>query len=291
MKTLKTYKQLFENVFEFEVDELISRQDFDALKDLFIQDTPDLKSQLYLNNIIESVANPLKFIKLFIEYGVDVNETNYYDENSLFVAITTYADSETKEIKDELLEVMKLLIKNDIKINQQNNASDTVLINAVEYNLLPVIKLLIDSGADVNLENKAYHSPLMLAEIDAAKMLIASGANLEFNDRHDNTILSISSTDNDIELIKILIDAGANVNTQNIIFDTPLIKVQEQHKGNRFEIITLLLNAGADMFIKNNSNKTFFDFFTVWDFKWFEEDFPEKYEEYLINQKTDDYDI
>jgi ankyrin repeat protein len=76
---------------------------------------------------------------------------------------------------------------------------------------------------------------------------------------------------NSINDIKHLIEYGANVNHQNKDGNTPLILVCDKGLFTSIQytlqdirsIIAILLDAGADINIKNNRNKTAFDVLDV----------------------------
>jgi ankyrin repeat protein len=62
---------------------------------------------------------------------------------------------------------------------------------------------------------------------------------------------------NNIEMCKLLIDANININLQDKKLDTPLIWACCK---KREIIIKLLLDKGADTTLRNEENKTAFDY-------------------------------
>lgn len=61
------------------------------------------------------------------------------------------------------LEVIKLLIKDGIDVNDYNGYNWTPLILAGNMDRLDVVKLLIASGADINLKDKSGNSAITWA--------------------------------------------------------------------------------------------------------------------------------
>ncbi len=59
-----------------------------------------------------------------------------------------------------------------------------------------------------------------------------------------------------IEIVKLLLNAGADIDKQNNNGDTALIIAAS---NNNREIVELLLDYYADEFILNNENKSFYD--------------------------------
>lgn len=76
---------------------------------------------------------------------------------------------------------------------------------------------------------------------------------LDHQDKFGYTALHISVRQNKTNYVKILISAGAKLNTQNVDGRTPLMTAA--HKGNP-EIVKMLLDAGADPKLKDNDGNT-----------------------------------
>ena len=85
-------------------------------------------------------------------------------------------------------------------------------------------------------------------------MLINAGADIDLESPYYNlgkTALIIASQNNNLDIVELLLDAGANPNKQDIEGNTPLfISLEEDVSEN---IIQILLEAGADPYIKNNN--------------------------------------
>jgi len=89
--------------------------------------------------------------------------------------------------------------------------------------------------------------------IKLIKLLIEKGANINDTDKYDNTILHKACKENNVELIKFLIKKGANINCKNEDDDTSLHIVCE---NNNEELIKLLIDNGAKLNEKNKFNET-----------------------------------
>lgn len=67
------------------------------------------------------------------------------------------------------------------------------LLQASEVNNAKRVQKLLKSGADVNVQNDIGATPLMLAaannSVDAARLLIAEGADIDAKDMHGGTAL------------------------------------------------------------------------------------------------------
>lgn len=154
-----------------------------------------------------------------------------------------------KNIKVGKLEEAKSCWRESININALLYETEGALIHLLvkEFNnseankdkIINLMQFIIEKEADINLSHRTGETPLYIA--------ISQG--------------NINNNGN-IELIKILIKLGANVNTPNIIQgDTPLHKAILMHKkeGGFTEVIKLLLVKGADIIFENKNEDNALD--------------------------------
>jgi hypothetical protein len=84
----------------------------------------------------------------------------------------------------------------------------------------PVIKLLVAKGADPNLgfKPKEGPGPLHLAvsknDLDLAKLLLAKGADINARDDKDATPLHYAAATLRLEIVKLLVEKGADINAR-----------------------------------------------------------------------------
>ena len=133
----------------------------------------------------------------------------------------------------------------------------TVLMVAAWNNSVDVAKLLIAAGADVNAwDNKVGETALICAarktyvlEADSernksknmamVKLLIEAGANVNDKDGYGRTALIYAAKKNSVDLVKILIEAGADVNVKDGYGNTAL------YYALKSDVKELLRAAGA----------------------------------------------
>ena len=103
----------------------------------------------------------------------------------------------------------------------------TALILAAT-DLAEKVRLLVDRGANVNLATKLGRTALFIAAMsehsaEIARLLIAKGANVKAMDAFKNTMLNAAAAGNDTETIRLMLDAGVDVNAAATTGLTPLM--------------------------------------------------------------------
>jgi ankyrin repeat protein len=122
--------------------------------------------------------------------------------------------------------VQELLNKSPDLIKAYSPDGWTALHLSLDH--LDVVDLLLDRGADVNAVTKNAFSatPLqgaaMFQTIDLAKVLIKHGANVNCRGAAGVTPLHEVSRSGQIEFAKLLLDHGANINAKDDKGKTPL---------------------------------------------------------------------
>ena len=107
--------------------------------------------------------------------------------------------------------------------------------------------------------------------IDIVKLLLNASADLNKQNKDGYTALILAALKNNIEIVKLLLNAGADIDKQNIAGDTALIKAAI---SNYRKIIKLLLDYGADEFILDNNNKSFYDYLDDKNKQYFIQNYP-----------------
>ena len=159
---------------------------------------------------------------------------------------------------------VKRLIEVGVDVNHQDTVGYTALMAASEMGHIDIVKLLIEEGADVNHQDDGGYTALRAASemghIDIVKLLIEEGADVNamtveahwvgttiFGRSYDKwtiggyTALMVASEMGHTGIVKLLIEAGADVNAQADDGYTALRAASLRHK----DIATLLIEAGA----------------------------------------------
>ena len=177
-----------------------------------------------------------RLVKILLSNGANT-EFTYNNEYILMLAMTVFYNKN----------IIKLLINNGANINVENNAP---LKEAISNRNIEVIELLIDNGADINIIYKGV--PLLIYFIKNRKFnatekisiitkLLDKGIDVNFTDRSGISALQIAIRDNNINIIKLLIDKSANINIED---NAPL---KEAISSRNIKVIELLIENGSNI--------------------------------------------
>jgi ankyrin repeat protein len=112
------------------------------------------------------------------------------------------------------VEVVRRLLQSGARANSRDKNGATAVYVATSRNHSEVIEVLLEAGADPNLSGEGRETPLWLAvfngAIEAVKVLARNGANLEER-LYGYTALHGAAMLNMTEMVKVLVEAGANV--------------------------------------------------------------------------------
>jgi uncharacterized protein len=131
-------------------------------------------------------------------------------------------------------------------ISARTGLGETPLHFLAVENCLAAVQELVNRGAQVNTVNDVGTTPLSdaasLGYVELVQFLIQSGSSLHLAGQNDPTIHEAVRSGN-VEVVRIILDAGAYVNQQNDLSETPLHLAVEE---DMLEVAKLLLERGAD---------------------------------------------
>lgn len=158
-------------------------------------------------------------------------------------------------------DVVKALVNAGINVNMMVSDRLTALMDAAKEGSKGIVKMLIAAGANVNDQKfgrsalwHELHSHVDNKKLAAKLALILIKAGADVNEKSkDNSILTEAIGYGHKEVVRLLLDAGANVNVQDSIGFTPLMEAAQQ--GDK-EIVKMLIDAGADVEAKAGFGQT-----------------------------------
>lgn len=127
------------------------------------------------------------------------------------------------------------------------------------------MKYLIEKGANPDFHQNCY-TVLMSAcacrkqtqdmHLKCVRLLLDSGAVVNSRQRNGMTPLMMACREGSAKIVEELIKRNADINAQDVMGWTPLIWSVHHSKQEEMEIVSLLINAGADVTIKCGRHQT-----------------------------------
>nr|CAH0103688.1 unnamed protein product [Daphnia galeata] len=171
--------------------------------------------------------------------------------------------------KENLIDIVKLLIEKNIDVNCINNdgfnALNLVCQNYKKENLIDIVRLLIEKNIDVNLKNNDGWNALLTVcryydkenLIDIVKLLINKNIDVNCinNDGFNalNLVCQNYKKENLIDIVRLLIEKNIDVNCiNNDGFNALNLVCQNYDKENLIDIVRLLIDKNIDVNLKNN---------------------------------------
>jgi len=130
-------------------------------------------------------------------------------------------------------------------------------IRAAQEDDLEALSALL-AGQDVNLRDEqsgttALEHAVKNSNLEMVELLLRAGANVNATDESDTTVLMMLDDEATSDLVWALINAGADVNSKNDSGNTPLMLTAVE---NNCEALKALLDAGAEVNAKNKQGRT-----------------------------------
>jgi ankyrin repeat protein len=201
-----------------------------------------------------SAVGSQNMMRKLLSAGADVKSRNNFDSTALLWCTND-------------LEKVRLLVDKGADVNARTRRGMSPLsIAATHASNVAVIKLLLERGADAQAPGPAGVSGALMMSARAndtasCKLLIEKGAVAKAKDLRGFTALINAAGYGNTQLVKLLLDHGADVNAQS---EPSLAKVKNGDLGigsltplllevnaRSAETVRLLLNAGADVNVRD----------------------------------------
>ena len=182
------------------------------------------------NDVGETIAyfavrqNNLDALKLIVEEGINVNETNLYGRTLLHKCVEEH-------LWESRIEMVKYLVEKGADVNIKNNKGNTPLMDAVCFSGKDdLMERLIEYGADVNVVNNEgvdlfrHLLDENKADLTNVKLIFDNGFKYINSKYNGDTFLTyVISRFGNKDIANYLIDKGCDVNEKNDKGQTPLM--------------------------------------------------------------------
>lgn len=199
-------------------------------------------------------TSSIEMVKLLIGAGSIVNLQDKDGDTAL--------TGMCKDCDESHYDIIKLLIEADSDVNLLNNNKESALSLAIrsKHKTDKIIRLLIDSGADVdwkNIRRRGSGTTVTLAiqgrKVEALKMLTDAGADVnQLSSNHAIPPLVLAIREENMEIIRILLDANADTDMLYLNKTPLMLAIHNYH----WEIAEMIINAGADVNTQNEWGST-----------------------------------
>lgn len=153
-------------------------------------------------------------VRLLLEAGANVNHQSGQNNFPLQIAVAKNRE-----------DILRILMRYNPKVNLVDDNGNTALHSVSSKTSVMIAKILDVGGADLNIRNKEQETPICKAVwFNNSKIIkyLANEAVLDIRGRKHGSPLHIACYKSNLPLVKILVNAGANVNLRVPAFGTPL---------------------------------------------------------------------
>lgn len=180
----------------------------------------------------------LLFIEQLIKAGAKTEKENQHGYTPLFVAL-----------QPPNVRVARKLIKLGANVNFVKNRRASIAETVVKSRDAELLKFMLAHGLNLNASEVSYPELAVAVKnnnFETVKYYLQLGIdpNLFHKDKNDLVSLAVRDKNFDIRILKLLISAGAKLDEKNSHYDSALIQLAL--RGD-LDTVKLLVNAGADV--------------------------------------------
>ena len=205
-----------------------------------------------------------------VEAGADVNARNENGMTPLLLATSFPGGRTPGSPASEDPAVVSVLLEVGADVNARDNGRNTALRNAAGGKLVAatrggmfdlaanadIVAVLLAAGADVNPGSPLHgsmgsplHGAAFAEDVESVRMLLDAGADIHARDWRDKTPL-LAAADHggfrDPEVLEVLVEAGADVNDRDDVGRSVLEHALASPADRVADVVRRLLDLGAD---------------------------------------------
>ena len=195
-----------------------------------------------------SISGKPAVVKMLVEAGAGVRVTDNQGLTCLALA-SCFGRTET---------VRYLAGLKEVDVNYLGDEGFTALHWAGQKNHPEVVQVLIDAGADIEVKDEEGYSPLLRVSksgaLNVVKMLVEAGADVCVTDNKGRTCLIFAAHKGHTETVRYLVGLkDVDVNQSG---DEVCSALRRAVVGNHADVVQVLIDAGADIETKDQKGRS-----------------------------------
>ena len=174
--------------------------------------------------------NNIKAVEKYLDKGIDIEKEDRDGETPLYLAICS-----------NLPDMVELLIKRGANVNSDRSAQkrSTIIFVAVVLQHDNIVNILTTNGAVLDL-----HSAAFLGNNQIIKEYLEKNEKIDLIDYRKRTLLHIAAWNNQFDTAKLLLEAGAEVDALDNYSRTPLHFAASNQNAD--QLVKFLIDSGAN---------------------------------------------
>jgi ankyrin repeat protein len=249
-------------------DRAIARGELDILT-LIIQAGADIdrKGHYGLTPLMDACTRPhpntCEIMKLLLRHGADPNATDDGGDNLPMRILAGHSGK-----REELDTIVPLLLDHGLDVNAKNRFGKTLLQLACWWGRLNLVQLLIQRGASIHKDDRALGA--LLVEVteggnrpvvpgqhkEIVRLLIENGADVDTTNGSGDTVLMFACKQGHVDLADFLLKKGADINRMNSHALDGQTALMGAAWYAQVEAVKLLLGHGADIHAVDRGKET-----------------------------------
>ena len=154
--------------------------------------------------------------------------------------------------RDREFAMLPALLADSVDVDAYGSDGTQTLLWMIYYQQPDLVQALLAAGADPNRANRYDLTPLALAlqldDIDLVRLLLAAGADPTVQDAAGEPLLFTAVRNGNAAVARQLLGAGVDVNARDSTYRQTALMVAARERQP--EIVRLLIDAGADVAVQ-----------------------------------------
>ncbi len=209
----------------------------------------DIKDKLGLTALHYAIIfNNFEAFKILLDNGSNIFTNNNQSLNAFHICIQYNRNEFFIELINKVTE---------LNVHTTNN--ENLLQYAISYDRFDLVPIILSKKIQINNQEQlnglsALHQVIIKGQPDLVKPLINYGANINLQDFYGNTPLHYTITEENTDILNILLEYSVNLNLTNIDGNTPLHLYLSGSYLEKDILSKLLIK--SDLNIQNNYGET-----------------------------------